>query len=432
MSYADFLTRKQRLWTGLGHDGLADLNPMLHDWQRALVTWALRKGRAALFCDTGLGKTFMQVSWANALGCRVLFFAPLCVAEQTVAEAAKLGIAMVYARNQVEANGARLVITNYERLEDFNIDEFGGVVLDESSILKAFTSKTRGRLIAACQNVRYRLCCTATPSPNDIQELGNHAEFLGLMTRTEFLATWFIHDDAGWRMKKHAVQSFYRWLASWAVAIRLPSDIGYADGGYVLPNLQVTDHILPVDGPTGNTLFPEMSTKGLTGRMDARRGSLDARTEKAVNIMRGKPHCQWLAWCGLNDEAEAIVASQPDIVNVEGSDSYEHKTWAVQSFVLGETRRLLSKVRILGFGMNFQNCHHMVFVGINDSFEQFYQAVRRCWRFGQKHPVDVHVVISEAEQVVVENVRRKEAAAMDLSRELVSHMADFEREELSA
>lgn len=431
MSYADFLTRKRRVWLGDGID--ADTLPSkLHDWQAAITRWALKKGRAAIFADCGLGKTFMQLAWAHALGVRTLIFAPLCVAEQSVGEAHTLGIQLVYARNAAEAAGAHLVITNYERIDEFDLDDYGAVVLDESSILKAFTSKTRGKLIAACQRVKYRLCCTATPSPNDIEELGNHAEFLGLMTRSEYLATWFVHDDAGWRMKKHAVTSFYRWMASWSMALRSPADIGYSDAGYVLPPLTIQDHIIPVDGPTGDMLFPELSTKGLKGRLDARRGSLEARLDTAARIIGAASADQWIAWCGLNPESDGLAAMLAGAVNVEGADDYESKSDAVTRFVAGDIRTLISKVSILGFGMNFQNCHQMAFVGLGDSYEQYYQAVRRCWRFGQVHPVSAHVIISEAEQVVVENVRRKEANAADVARELIVHMADFEREELAS
>lgn len=437
MSYADFLERKKRIWTGIGVDPLSvDLPSKLFIWQNAITSWALRKGRAAIFADCGLGKSFMQVSWANALPGRVLFFAPLCVAEQTVLEAAKLGITIRYATDEAHADGARLVITNYERLDGFDVSHYAGVVLDESSILKAFDGKTRTRLIAACQGVKYRLCCTATPSPNDIAELANHAEFLGLMTRAEFLATWFVHDDAGWRMKKHAVQPFYRWMASWAIAFRQPSDLGYDDAGFILPALTIQDHIVPVDGPTGDTLFPELSTKGLKGRLSARKGSLEARTEVVADlaVKSKKKHgaCQWLIWCGLNEESTRMAELLPDAVNVEGSDSYAVKTSAVQRFTAGDVRTMVSKVKILGFGMNFQHCHHQAFVGIGDSYEQYYQAIRRSWRFGQTEAVTAHVVISEAEQVIVENVRRKEASARDMATSLIEHMRDFEREELTA
>jgi hypothetical protein len=435
MSYADFLDRKKRVWTGLGSD--ADVMPsVLYPFQAAITKWAVRKGRAAIFADCGLGKTLMQCAWAQTINERTLFVAPLCVAEQTVHEATMLNMTVHYARTEHKAEGHRFVITNYERVDDFDLSRYRAVVLDESSILKAFDGKTRSKLIALCKDVPYRLCCTATPSPNDIAELANHAEFFGLMTRAEFLATWFVHDDAGWRMKRHAVTPFYRWLASWAIALRTPSDIGYSDDGFALPALTIQDSIIRVEGPTGDMLFPELSTKGLKGRLTARKGSLEDRCQTAVQLItdapKGHKRCQWLVWCGLNDEANRLSELLPDAVNVQGSDTYAEKVGAVQGFLDGRIRILISKPKILGFGMNFQCCHHMAFVGLSDSYESYYQCVRRSWRFGQQRPVTAHVIISEAEQVIVENVRRKEAAAANLADSLLVHMASFEREELSA
>ncbi len=430
MSYADLLAKKKRVWTGLSGGIDATLPPQLYDWQQAIVKWALKKGRAAIFADCGLGKTFMQVSWANAIGVPTLFLAPLCVAEQTVREAQKLGISLKYARNDAEAQNAPLVITNYERLDAFDVSRFPAVVLDESSILKAFDGKTRTRLIKTFQQSTYRLCCTATPSPNDISELANHAEFLGLMTRAEFLATWFVHDDAGWRMKRHAVKPFYRWLASWAMALRRPSDIGYEDAGFALPPLNIQERVVVTDEVYTGALFPEAGLKGISGRLTARRGSLDARIASTVELTSDGQ--QWLLWCGLNEEAAALARSIQGAVNVEGSDSYGEKASAVERFVSGEIRVLVSKPRILGFGLNFQHCHQMAFVGLGDSYEQYYQAIRRVWRFGQKYPVDAWIVVSEAERLVVENVRRKEATADALASNLLEHIRDFERIEVAA
>lgn len=444
MSYAAFLERKKRVFTGRGVDAGEALPAHLWSWQAQIVRWALRKGRAAIFADCGLGKTFMQVAWANALPVRTLILAPLCVAEQTVAEAARIGIPVCYAHDASGAAGHRIVITNYERLEKFDVSQFGGVVLDESSILKAFDGKTRTRLIQSFADTPYRLCCTATPSPNDISELANHAEFLGLMTRPEFLATFFIRIDQGqrttthhgWRMKRHAVEPFYRWLSSWAVAIRSPQDLGYDDTGFNLPRLTIHEEVLRVLKPVGDGLFPEMGAKGLSGRLAARRTSLDDRVEavQRLTMSTATDHgaCQWLLWCGLNEESSALAESIPDAVEVTGADSYAEKVGAVQAFVRGDIRILISKLKILGFGMNFQNCHHMAFVGLSDSYEAYYQGIRRCWRFGQQAPVDAHVVVSEAERNVVENVRRKEAVAAALSTNLLRHMRAFEREEVGA
>jgi hypothetical protein len=435
VTYQDFLASKRRVWQGDGHD-VSMLPSKLFPWQAAIGRWALRKGRAAIFADCGLGKSFMQLAWAQALPCRVLILAPLCVAEQTVAEGRKLGVEVVYARTPADAPTAKHVITNYERLDAFDPAAFGGVVLDESSILKAFDGQTRTRLIETFAHTRYRLCCTATPSPNDISELANHAEFLGLMTRPEFLATWFIRVGTGhrtvthhgWRMKRHAVQPFYRWLASWAMALRTPSDIGYDDTGFRLPALRIQDRIVE-SGRVGDALFPELGLHGLQGRLSARRGSLTDRVEAAADLVASHPG-QWLLWCGLNPESEALAKTIPDAVEVKGADSYSEKVGAVQAFVRGDIRVLVSKPKILGFGLNFQQCHQMAFVGMSDSYEAYYQCIRRCWRFGQTHPVDAWIVVSEAERLVVENVRRKELAASDLSRELMTHMVDFERAEV--
>lgn len=442
MNYEEFLSRKRRVVLAGGVDVASDgLPALLYDWQRALVKWAVKRGRAALFCDCGLGKTFMQVAWANALDVPTLILAPLCVAEQTVKEAAKLGVPVHYARDGKDTKGHRIVITNYERLEKFDASQFGAVVLDESSILKSFDGETRNALIATFAKTPYRLCCTATPSPNDITELANHAEFLGLMTRPEFLATWFIRvgdghrttTHHGWRMKRHAVQPFYRWMASWAVAIRSPRDIGYDDSAFRLPALTVRAEVLRSTATGGDALFPELSTKGIQGRLAARRTSLDDRLESVVRLTAGaNDHrdCQWLIWCGLNEESDAVTKAIPGAVDVSGKDSYEHKAESIQRFVTGDIRVLVSKIKVLGYGMNFQQCHHMAFMGIGDSFEQYYQAIRRCWRYGQRFPVDVQIIVSEAESGIVENVRRKEQQHEDLSARLSGHMRAFETEEV--
>jgi hypothetical protein len=438
MSYLDFLASKRRVYAGDGLAGDVALPPVLHDWQVAITRWALRKGRAAIFADCGLGKTFMQVSWAAALNVPTLFLAPLCVAEQTVEEAAKLGVTLYYAEDADAIQGP-LTITNYERLDKFDPARFGAVVLDESSILKAFDGKTRTALIESFKHARYRLCCTATPSPNDISELGNHAEFLGLMSRVEFLATWFVKVDQGlrttehhgWRLKGHARQPFFRWLSSWAVALRSPADIGYSDAGYRLPALDIIDRVIEAEHPPEGALFHDMALKGIQGRLAARRGSLVDRVEAVAALVNGSRD-QFVVWCALNDESEALAEAIPDAVEVSGSDTYAEKRGAVQAFLDGRTRVLISKPRILGFGLNLQRCHRMVFVGLGDSYETYYQCIRRCWRFGQTHPVEVSIVVSEAETGVVQNVRRKETTADALSRELLAEMRDFEREEICA
>lgn len=426
--YATFLQRKQRLWTG-SELPPSELPSQLFPFQSAIVRWAMRKGRAAVFADCGLGKSFMQLAWAQSVPGRVLILAPLCVAEQTVAEGAKLGIACLYAKGHAAGEGQRIVITNYERIDNFDLSQFQGVVLDESSILKSFDGKTRTKLIKAFANTPYRLCCTATPSPNDIAELANHAEFLGLQTRAEFLATWFVHDESGWRMKRHARTAFFRWLASWAVAVRKPSDLGFSDDGFVLPKLTITERTIE-SGDMPGVLFPELGARGLKGRLTARRGSLDQRVDAVHNLVAGWGE-QALVWCGMNDESDALAKSLSRSVNVQGKDDYERKIRAVMGFIDGTHATMITKLKILGHGMNFQHCRRMVFCGISDSYEQYYQGIRRCWRFGQTKPVEATIVVSEAERVVVENVRRKEQRADALSTELLAAMVDFEREELA-
>jgi superfamily II DNA or RNA helicase len=429
MNYADFLATKRRVFSGRGVTD-ATLPGLLHPWQATIVRWALRKGRASIFADCGLGKTFMQIAWAASLPCRTLILAPLCVAEQTVKEAAKLGIAVRYALHQGDAGDAPIVITNYERLDRFTPSAFGAVVLDESSILKAFDGKTRGRLIKAFKDTPYRLCCTATPSPNDIAELGNHAEFLGFCTRPEFLATWFVHDDVGWRMKGHAVTPFYRWLASWAVALRSPADLGYDGAGYTLPELRIHDAVVGEDAPTDGVLFSELALKGVGGRAKVRKATVDARVAEAAQLATAPG--QWIVWCGLNAESDAVSGLVDGAVNVQGNDTHAEKSGAVEAFIRGDIRVLVTKPKILGFGMNFQHCHQMVFLGLSDSYETYYQCLRRSWRYGQSSPVDAYVVVSPAERAIVENVRRKEEHANALTGHLLRHVAEFEREELVA
>lgn len=426
-SYAEFLKSKQREQVGIGPTSAA-VASQLYDWQAAITRWAIRKGRAAVFADCGLGKTYMQIAWASALNVPTLILAPLCVAEQTVAESAKLGVRISYALDDSHIS-TPITITNYERLEKFDVDRFDAVVLDESSILKSFDGKTRTKLIQLFAGTRYRLCCTATPSPNDIAELANHAEFLGLMSRAEFLATWFVHDDAGWRMKGHAVTPFYRWMASWAVALRKPSDIGFDDDRFTLPPLRF--HEIITDGENqSDALFPELGLKGIGGRLRARKGSVEQRVDAAARLAMLPG--QWLLWCGLNTESAGLAAEIPDAVEVCGADSYAEKVGAVEGFVRGDIRVLISKVKILGFGLNLQNCHQVGFVGLSDSYEAYYQAIRRCWRYGQTSPVDVWIVVSDAERGIVANVQRKEQSADALNRGLIEHMRDFERQEVCA
>lgn len=428
--YAQFLTSKRLIVNPAGIDaGPADVNPLLFPFQRDLTAWAARKGRAAIFADTGLGKTFMQVEWARLVGADSLIIAPLSVARQTVCEATKLGIEVRYVRSQSEVLPG-ISITNYEMVDAFDPCAFGAVVLDESSILKSLDGKTRKRLTAMFAETPFRLCCTATPAPNDIAEIANHAAFLGIMKREEMLAAFFIHDDKGWRLKRHAANPFYRWLASWGMSVHMPSDLGYSDDGYVLPQLKVQTHIIEAGYRPDGMLFSS-GLHGIGHRASVRKATAMARVEQAAALINANAD-QWIAWCGINDEADALTKLIPGAVNVQGSDKLESKIANLEAFQDGTVRVLVTKSKIAGFGMNFQNAHKMTFVGLNDSWEQYYQCVRRCWRFGQEHPVDVHIVLSDAEQDIYNNVMRKEQEAKRMAESLVEHVREFERAEIAA
>lgn len=417
--YAAFLATKRRRGTDCGRSvSSSDLHPSLFAFQRDLTAWATRKGRAALFADTGLGKTRMQVEWARLSGERTLILAPLSVARQTVREASSIGVEVRYVRDQ-RSVGSGVTITNYEMAEHFDPDAFDAVVLDESSILKNVGGKTRERLTAMFSRTPARLACTATPAPNDVAELANHAEFLGVMTRAEMLASFFIHDDDGWRLKGHAAEPMYRWLATWAAAIRRPSDLGYPDEGFALPPLTIEPLTVNVDVTPAGQLFAT-DLGGVSGRAEVRRATLDARVKAAASLtLDGE---QWIVWCGLNDEADLAASLIDGAVNVEGSWSPEAKADALEAFQDGAIRVLVTKPSIAGFGMNFQNCARMAFVGLSDSYESYYQAIRRCWRYGQTKPVQVYIVVSALERQIVDNVRRKETEASKLTDALVRHM----------
>lgn len=424
-AYQQFLTTKRLSDTPSGFR-IHDVNPALFNYQQAIVKWACRRGRAALFCDTGLGKTAMQLAWAQAVadetGGRVLILAPLAVAQQTAhVEAPKFGIEVTYDRTG-EAEGA-IIATNYEMLHKFDLCDFAGIVLDESSILKSYSGKVRNQIIESAQTVPYKLAATATPAPNDHMELGNHAEFLGVMTRTEMLATFFVHDGgdtSSWRLKGHAETEFWAWIATWAVMIKSPADLGYQTAGFDLPPMTMHQHAIQATNPTQGFLIP-MEATSLNERRQARRESIDDRVIQAAAIANSDDDF-YLVWCDLNDESAALTKAINGAVEVKGSDTAEHKEWAMTAFSSGEIRVLVTKPSICGFGMNWQHCKNVVFVGLSDSYEQFYQAIRRCYRFGQQRPVDVHVIFSDRESAVIRNIRRKEKDAQTMANNLVGLM----------
>jgi len=389
---------------------------------QALVTaWAIRQGRAALFLDTGLGKTPCQVAWAN-YGCdRALIVAPLCVAQQTIAQAADLlDVEVVYRREPHDGRGIQ--ITNYEHAHKFIGAGFGKVALDESSILKAVDGKTRKLLTEGFADVPGRLACTATPAPNDVSELVNHADFLGVMRGPEVLATFFVNESGqgSWRLKGHAHAAFYEWLASWAIAIRSPADLGLDGKAYDLPPLEIEDAVVPWEYVRAGELFGD-KLHGIQDRARARRDTGPARIAVAAGIVQANPG-PWVVWCGLNSESEGITAALVDdsVAEVTGSMSADAKEAAIGSFLAGRVRVLVTKPDICGMGMNFQHCAQTLFLGLSDSYESYYQAIRRFWRFGQRKPVRAVIVTTSAEQEIVVNVRRKEAEAAAITAELVA------------
>lgn len=431
MSYIDFLARKAIDDPCTGLNEWPELPDCLFPHQRDIVAWALRRGRSALFAGTGLGKSLMELAWAQAVtastGKDILHLAPLAVSNQMAREADKFGIAaQVVARQADCAPGTN--ITNYQKLDHFDLSRFGGVILDESSILKSTDGKYRTALIEACQSIPFRLAATATPAPNDFMELGNHAEFLGVMSYTDMLATFFVHDGGStqnWRLKGHAENEFWRWMASWAVMLRKPSDLGYANDGYDLPPLKYWQHTVDVEyAPSMETgmLFP-MQAATLSERIAARRDSVVDRVAQAVAVTPTDRPFVW--WCNLNSESEALAKAIPDAVEVRGSDDDKAKERKLIDFSEGRIRVLVTKPSICGFGMNWQHCADTGFVGLNDSFEQFYQAIRRFWRFGQTNPVNCHIIAAETEGATVANIRRKEADAERMAAAMVMHMADL-------
>lgn len=439
--YQSFLAAKSVVAPPVGITGEMPLPSAMKPFQRDITRWALRRGRAALFEGTGLGKTFQELAWARAVAdhedAPVLLLAPLGVAFQTVEEASKWGVRSVaYAKSGTDI-ASQIVVTNYERFEQFDISQFGGIVLDESSIIKAHDSATRRTLIDACREVPYRLCGTATPAPNDYIELGNHSEFLGVMSEKEMLAMFFVHDGSlganggpEWRLKKHAEQAFWRWLASWAVMIRRPGDLGYDDAEYQLPPLHRHQITVPVDyKPSSESLFP-MEARTLQERLGARRDSLPQRVKAAAAIVNAAPNKPWLIWCNLNAEADALVKAIPSAQQVRGADDQDLKSSRLLGFSSGRPPILVTKPSIGGFGMNWQHCGDMVFVGLNDSFEQLFQAIRRCWRFGRAEPVNAYFITSELEGAVVANVAAKEQRFEEMLDAMASHMRAFSASEI--
>lgn len=433
MDYSDFLQSKQIKNEPSGfHAGKDELPVNLYEYQSDLVQWALRRGKASLFTMTGTGKTPMQSSWGDAISQydgngAVLMLAPLAVSKQTVKQMGeKFNIDIRPCRHGGDI-GPGLNITNYEMLHHFTPDGLVGIVLDESSILKSFDGKTRKMITEFSRHIPFRLACTATPAPNDYMELGTHAEFLGVMSYTEMLATFFVHDGGDtskWRLKGHAEDKFYEWLASWGVFLTKPSDLGYSDEGFDLPELKTVQHVVEQEhyGDCYGDFLPGITPTALTlqERQMVRRTSVGNRCLEAARIVAesDKP---FMVWCDLNAESEMLKRIIPGAVEVKGSDKAEHKEWAMMEFAEGKIDCLISKPSICGFGMNWQVCHNTAFVGLSDSFESIFQATKRFHRHGQLHPVTRHFIISAAEGAVLKNVERKESDFLKMIDNMVQH-----------
>jgi len=431
--YDTFLARKAITAQSVGFTVAEDdINPMLFNWQRDIARWALRRGRAALFADCGLGKTPMQLEWARHVseqtGMPVLILAPLAVAQQTKREGDKFGIPVTVCRKQADVQDG-VNIANYEMLQHFDPRAFGGIVLDESSILKNFSGVTRQEITDFGHAIHYRLACTATPAPNDLIELTNHAEFLSIMTGKEIIALFFTQDGNTthkWRLKGHAKENFWKWMASWSVAMRAPSDLGYDDNGFVLPTLHMHQHVVDMEKQEQAAdgaqlyLFP-VEALTLQDRRNARKVSLGDRVQAAADLINADTE-MWIVWCNLNAESAALTKAIPGAIEITGSDTPGHKSKAMLDFADGKIRVLVSKPTICGFGMNWQHCARVAFVGLSDSYEQYYQAIRRCWRFGQTREVHTHIITAETEGAVVKNIDRKEKQAAAMMDNIVFHM----------
>lgn len=424
--YRDFLASKRVLAPARGFDIPEDvISPLLFPFQRDIVRWAVKRGKAAVFAHTGLGKGPIQLEWSRIMARHTerpsLIAAPLAVAQQFMGEAEKFRINITACKTQDDVRPG-VNVTNYERLDAFDLESFGAVAMDESSCIKDWTSKLAQTLIERLKNTPYKLCSTATPSPNDHAELGTHAELLDVMRRAAMLAMFFEHDGgqtSKWALKGHGKKPFWKFIASWAICIKKPSDLGYSDDGFELPPLHMHEHIVPVDQSvaTEGMLFrcPDLSATGLHKEL---RLTASARAIKLAEIVQRDRGVPWLLWCNTDYEAKAIHAALPGVVEVCGPEKPEPKEAKLMGFARGEILEMLSKPEIAGWGMNYQHCWNMAFVGLSYSFESMFQAIRRCWRFGQTKPVNVHVIYAETEGPVLETIRRKEAQYNQLQTEM--------------
>ena len=426
MNYDDFIDSKELEDLHIGFDPDESEYPeLIKDHQRVSVTWACKRGRAALFLDTGLGKTLCQLTWADQVvrhtGGIVLILAPLAVSHQTVREGDKFGIPVTIAVGEDDISDSGIYITNYEKLAHFDASQFAGIVLDESSILKGMMGKMRRMITDSFRKTPYKLSCTATPSPNDFMELGTQSEFLGVMSQVEMLAMFFIHDGSDtskWRLKGHGKSRFWEWLSTWSIFLQSPADLGFDGSEYDLPEIHYHSYV--IDTVPEDALFVEPA-QSLMERNRARRDSVVERCKMAASIVNGLDE-NAMVWCHLNDESKILANHIDGSVEVTGSSKDDHKTKSLLDFCDGKIKALVSKPRIAGFGMNMQSSRHCVFVGLSDSWEAFYQAIRRQWRFGQAKDVHVHIISADTEGAVVENIRRKDLQHKELSSAMMDHM----------
>lgn len=433
--YEQYVAGKLALRLPTGIDGDVAPREWMFPHQNDLFQWACHRGRCAVFADTGLGKTRIQIAWADEIahrtGSKVLILAPLAVAEQTAKEGDSVGV-----RIRISEGGppeSAIEITNYEKLHKLEPSAYGGVVLDESSIIKHHDAKTLRKLMDSFRATPFRLCCSATPAPNDWTELGTHAEFLGVCKRSEMLSEYFVHDGGEtqvWRLKGHARRDFWRWVSSWGAMVRKPSDLGYSDDLYLLPELSVLEHVCETKVNGLRTLFP-MEAKSLMDRRRARSSSVSERSELCASLVNASDD-RWVVWCDLNSESKALADSIRGSCEIRGSDHADEKRARLIGFTRGDFRVLVTKPSIAGHGMNWQHCARMAFVGLSDSYEAYYQAVRRCWRFGQTRPVEAHIFYAPEESSVVANVKRKEAAYLEMAGCMAEEMNEFVRADVAS
>lgn len=461
-SYQKFLEQKKIYAVSTGIENPPALNSKLFEFQRDCVSWGLKRGRAAFFEDCGLGKTIQELELATVVAAHtqgeIIIVAPLGVSYQHEQQAKLFGYEVFMCDGNAHVRPG-VNITNYEKLHRFDLARFAGVILDESSILKNYDGKTRNQIVEGFSRTRFRFAGTATPAPNDYMELGNHAEFLGVMTRSEMLATFFVHDGGDtskWRIKGHAQDKFWQWVCTWAVNLRKPSDLGYDDGGFQLPQLTVKEISVDSKQKLDGYLFP-MPASSLMERRQARKSSINERVRFCYELINGNenpkslskilsekqsedeascagnnlPQEQWLVWCALNSEQEKLEKIfGRQAVSIKGSTKEDDRAHYLKSWLDGKVQVMISKPEIFGYGLNLQNCHNMAFVGMSDSWEMYYQCVRRCWRFGQLLPVNVWIIVSKLEGAVVANIKRKERDAMLMAGEMVKHMAEISQKEI--